>query len=136
MFNKSLFLSLVLIALGISNVVNAIPLRKQVDTASLEAARTAIDKEAQAKQLPKDKNIKNVEKYCLMILKVRLGQGYSNITIADRRVPLPEENDQTKYSVAGNAEGNPPLSYLCNVNVSQGIIQLKELQLFHVIKPK
>ena len=86
------------------------------------------------KKLQKDnKHVKSTEKYCKSMVQFRLGQDY-HIKITDRRVPTPADTDQTKYSVAGNADGPDNLSFHCIVSVKDGIINLEHLNLYKVVR--
>ena len=126
-----------LLALGASlaAVMNAaaIPLRNTVDEGQLMAARRALDAEEQKKLQKDNKHVKSTEKYCKSMVQFRLGQDY-HIKITDRRVPTPADTDQTKYSVAGNADGPDNLSFHCIVSVKDGIINLEHLNLYKVVR--
>ncbi|WP_019001372.1 hypothetical protein [Succinimonas amylolytica] len=111
----------------------ALPLRNTVDEGQLMAARRALDAEEQKKLQKENKHVRDTEKYCTTMVKFRLGQNY-HISVTDRRVPTPAEEDQTKYSVAGNADGPDNLSFLCIVSVKSGIISLEHLNLYRVVR--
>ena len=111
----------------------ALPLRNTVDEGQLMAARRALDAEEQKKLQKDNRHVRDTEKYCTTMVKFRLGQDY-HVSITDRRVPAPTDEDQTKYSVAGNADGPDNLSFLCIVSVKNGIISLEHLNLYRVTR--
>jgi hypothetical protein len=103
-----------------------------IDKEQLKAAATLADKERQQEAYAKNPFAKDVEKYCLTMAGFRLGKAYK-VSITDRRIP---ENGQLigNYTIVGNAEGLPKLSFLCKTEVSNNKkIQLLEFQLYEVV---
>lgn len=104
-----------------------------IDQEQLKAAAYAENKSQQLEAYKNNSFAPTVEKFCLSLAKVRLGNAY-RLEVTDRRVPkLGQINGS--YTIVGNGEGTPTLSFLCKISVDDNKkMSLSEFKLYEVIR--